>query len=187
MRIILLGAPGSGKGTQATLLRDRMNLVHISTGDLLRAARAAGTPLGLKAKAVMDRGELVSDDIVLSMLAERLHQPDAQDGVIFDGYPRNVAQADALTCMLGEMAMPLKAAILLDVSHSVLLNRLADRAKKEGRADDTPEVIANRLKIYHDQTEPVVGYYQQRGLLSKIAGEGSMEDIYAQITAVLKK
>lgn len=187
MRIILLGAPGSGKGTQATLLRDRMNLVHISTGDLLRAARAAGTPLGLKAKAVMDRGELVSDDIVLSMLAERLHQPDAQDGVIFDGYPRNVAQADALTCMLGEMAMPLKAAILLDVSHTVLLNRLADRAKKEGRADDTPEVIANRLKIYHDQTEPVVGYYQQRGLLSKIAGEGSMEDIYAQIAAVLKK
>ncbi len=187
MRIILLGAPGSGKGTQATMLRDRMNLVHISTGDLLRAARAAGTPLGLKAKAVMDRGELVSDDIVLSMLAERLHQPDAQDGVIFDGYPRNVAQADALTCMLAKMAMPLKAAILLDVSHSVLLNRLAERAKKEGRADDTPEVIANRLKIYHDQTEPVVGYYQQRGLLSKIAGEGSMEDIYAQISDVLKK
>ncbi len=187
MRIILLGAPGSGKGTQATLLRDRMNLVHISTGDLLRAARAAGTPLGLKAKEVMDRGELVSDDIVLSMLAERLHQPDAQDGVIFDGYPRNVAQADALTCMLAEMSMPLRAAILLDVSHTVLLNRLADRAKKEGRADDTPEVIANRLKIYHDQTEPVVGYYQKRGLLSKIAGEGSMEDIYAQIAAVLKK
>ena len=186
MRIILLGAPGSGKGTQATLLRDRMNLVHISTGDLLRAARAAGTPLGLKAKDVMDRGELVSDDIVLSMLEERLHQADAQDGVIFDGYPRNVAQADALTCMLAKMAMPLKAAILLDVSHSVLLNRLAERAKKEGRVDDTPEVIANRLKIYHDQTEPVVGYYQQRGLLSKIAGEGSMEDIYAQIAVVLK-
>ncbi len=187
MRIILLGAPGSGKGTQATMLRDRMNLVHISTGDLLRAARAAGTPLGLKAKEVMDRGELVSDDIVLSMLEERLHQPDAQDGVIFDGYPRNVAQADALTCMLAKMAMPLRAVVLLDVSHAVLLNRLAERAKKEGRADDTPEVIANRLKIYHDQTEPVVGYYQQRGLLSKIAGEGSMEDIYAQIAAVLKK
>ncbi len=186
MRIILLGAPGSGKGTQATLLRDRMNLVHISTGDLLRAARAAGTPLGLKAKEVMDRGELVSDDIVLGMLEERLSQADTQAGVIFDGYPRNVAQADALTCMLAKMEMPLKAAILLDVSHTVLLNRLAERAKKEGRVDDTPEVIANRLKIYHDQTEPVVGYYQQRGLLSKIAGEGSMEDIYAQIAAVLK-
>ena len=102
------------------------------------------------------------------------------------GYPRNVAQADALTSMLAKMHMPLKAAILLDVSHAVLLNRLAERAKKEGRVDDTPEVIANRLKIYHDQTEPVVGYYQQRGLLSKIAGEGSMEDIYAQIAAVLK-
>jgi adenylate kinase len=186
MRIILLGAPGSGKGTQATLLRDRMNAVHISTGDLLRAARDAGTPLGLQAKAVMDRGELVSDGIVLGMLAERLRQPDTQSGVIFDGYPRNVAQGDALTVLLETMAMPLDAVILLDVSHAVLLNRLAERAKKEGRVDDTPETIANRLKIYHDQTEPVVGYYQQRGLLSKIAGEGSMEDIYARIAAVLK-
>jgi adenylate kinase len=187
MRIILLGAPGSGKGTQATLLRDRMKLVHISTGDLLRAARAAGTPLGLKAKEVMDRGELVSDDIVLGMLAERLAQPDTQAGVIFDGYPRNVAQANALTELLVKMAMPLDAAILLDVSEPVLLNRLADRAKKEGRTDDTPATIANRLNVYHLQTEPVVGYYQQRGLLHKIAGEGSMEEIYAQIAEVLGK
>ena len=185
MRIILLGAPGSGKGTQAALLRDRLNLVHISTGDLLRAARNAGTPLGLKAKEVMDRGELVSDDIVLGMLEERLAQPDTKAGVIFDGYPRNVAQADALSDLLARMAMPLNAAVLLSVSEPVLLNRLAERAKKEGRVDDTPATIANRLNIYHNQTEPVVGYYQQRGILHNVAGEGSMEAIYASICSAL--
>ena len=185
MRIILLGAPGSGKGTQAALLRDRMKLVHISTGDLLRAARNAGTPLGLKAKAVMDRGELVSDDIVLGMLEERLAQPDTQAGVIFDGYPRNVAQADALSELLTRMAMPLNAAVLLSVSEPVLLSRLAERATKEGRVDDTPETIANRLSIYHSQTEPVVGYYQNVGILHKVAGEGTMESIYARICAAI--
>jgi adenylate kinase len=186
MRIILLGAPGSGKGTQAALLRDRMNLVHISTGDLLRAARAAGTPLGLKAKAVMDRGELVSDDIVLGMLEERLMQPDTAPGVIFDGYPRNVAQANALTTLLSKLKMPLDRAILLDVSKPVLLGRLAERAKKEGRADDTPETIAHRLNVYHEQTEPVVGYYQALGMVSKVVGEGTMEEIYTRIAAALK-
>jgi adenylate kinase len=185
MRIILLGAPGSGKGTQAALLRDRKKLVHISTGDLLRAARDAGTPLGLKAKAVMDRGELVSDDIVLGMLEERLGKPDCQAGVIFDGYPRNVAQANALTDLLGRMNMPLEAAIFLSVSEPVLLKRLGERAKKEGRADDTPATIANRLKIYHDQTEPVVDYYRERGLVSKVEGEGAMEEIYTRIDQAL--
>jgi adenylate kinase len=186
MRIILLGAPGSGKGTQATLLRDRLKLVHISTGDLLRAARAAGTALGLQAKAVMDRGELVSDDIVLGMLEERLRQPDTAAGVIFDGYPRNLAQANSLTELLTKLNMPLDAAILLAVSEPVLLARVAERSKKEGRTDDTPETIANRLNIYHNQTEPVVEYYREKGLVHRIMGEGTMEGIYAQIEAALK-
>lgn len=185
MRIILLGAPGSGKGTQATLLRDRLNLVHISTGDLLRAARNAGTPLGLKAKEVMDRGGLVSDDIVLGMLEERLAQPDTKAGVIFDGYPRNVAQANALSELLARLDMPLSAAVLLNVSEPVLLARVAERSKKEGRVDDTPETIANRLNIYHDQTAPVADYYQERGILHKVAGEGSMEAIYARICSAI--
>jgi adenylate kinase len=185
MRIIFLGAPGSGKGTQAALLRDRKKLVHISTGDLLRAARDAGTPLGLKAKAVMDRGELVSDDIVLGMLEERLSKPDCKMGVIFDGYPRNVAQANALTELLARMEMPLEAAIFLNVSEPVLLQRLAERAKKEGRTDDTPATIAHRLKVYHEQTEPVVDYYRARGLVSKVDGEGALEEIYARVDAAL--
>jgi adenylate kinase len=185
MRIILLGAPGSGKGTQATLLRDRLGMVHISTGDLLRQARDAGTPLGLKAKAVMDRGELVSDDIVLGMLEERLSRPDVGDGIIFDGYPRNVAQAQALDALLGKLHMPLQGAVLLDVSEPVLLARLAERAVKEGRVDDTPETIAKRLRVYHEQTEPVVGFYQARGMVKKVPGEGSVEEIYAHAVQAL--
>jgi adenylate kinase len=185
MRIILLGAPGSGKGTQATLLRDRLGMVHISTGDLLRQARDAGTPLGLKAKAVMDRGELVSDDIVLGMLEERLSRPDVGDGIIFDGYPRNVAQAQALDALLAKLHLPLQGAVLLDVSEPVLLARLAERAVKEGRVDDTPETIAKRLRVYHEQTEPVVGFYQARGMVKKVPGEGSVEEIYAHAVQAL--
>jgi adenylate kinase len=185
MRIIFLGAPGSGKGTQATLLRDRLNLVHISTGELLRAARDAGTPLGLAAKAVMDRGELVSDDIMLGIIEERLSQPDVQAGIIFDGFPRTLVQADALEKLLEKLKMPLQAAILLDVAEPVLLERLAARAQKEGRADDTPETIKHRLNVYHEKTEPVVGFYEKRGLVSKVAGVGGMEEIYARITKAL--
>jgi adenylate kinase len=185
MRIIFLGAPGSGKGTQATLLRDRLKLVHISTGELLRAARDAGTPLGLAAKAVMDRGELVSDDIMLGIIEERLSQPDVQAGIIFDGFPRTLVQADALEKLLEKLKMPLQAAILLDVAEPVLLERLAARAKKEGRTDDTPETIKHRLNVYHEKTEPVVGFYEKRGLVSKVEGVGGMEEIYARITKAL--
>ncbi len=185
MRIVLLGAPGSGKGTQATLLRERLKLVHISTGDLLRQARAEGTALGLQAQATMDRGELVSDDIVLNMLEHRLSEPDIGAGITFDGYPRNIAQADALQALLAKLKLPLQCAVLLDVPEATLLSRLADRAKKEGRVDDTPETIKNRLKVYHDQTEPVVGYYQNLGLVRKVRGEGTLEEIYARVAGAV--
>jgi adenylate kinase len=185
MRIVLLGAPGSGKGTQAALLRDRLKLVHISTGDLLRQARAAGTPLGLKAQAAMDKGELVSDDVVLDMLEERLSQPDVGAGIIFDGYPRNLAQAASLDALLARLQQPLQRAVLLDVAESTLMDRLAERAKKEGRIDDTPATIKHRLKVYHDQTEPVVGHYQAKGLVRKVHGEGSVEEIYARVAGAI--
>jgi adenylate kinase len=185
MRIVLLGAPGSGKGTQAAMLRDRLKLVHISTGDLLRQAVAAGTELGKQAKAVMDAGKLVSDGLVLDMLEDRLSQPDIGAGIIFDGYPRNLVQSDALSNLLARMQIPLQRAVLLDVAEDTLFERLAERAKKEQRVDDTPETIRNRLKVYHEQTEPVVGYYESRGLVRKVKGEGTVEEIYARVAGAI--
>lgn len=185
MRIVLLGAPGSGKGTQATLLRDRLQLVHVSTGDLLRAEKAAGTPLGIEAQAVMARGELVSDSLVLNMLEVRLAKPDIQAGVIFDGYPRNVTQARSLDGLLAKLKMPVQHAILLDVPETALLARLAERARKEGRVDDTPATIGHRLEVYRDATEPVVDYYARAGLLTRVAGQGTVEDIYKQIAQAI--
>ncbi len=156
MRLVLLGAPGSGKGTQAKLLTEKLNVPHISTGDLLRAAVAAETPLGLAAKEVMERGELVSDDIVLGMLKERLQAEDAQAGFILDGFPRNLVQAEMLDRLLAEIGMPVDHAILIQVDPEEVVSRIAKRAAAEGRSDDTEEVVRHRLSIYREQTEPVV-------------------------------
>lgn len=185
MRMVLLGAPGSGKGTQATLLKSQLDVPHISTGELLRAAVAAGTPLGLQAKAVMEAGQLVSDDIVLGMLEERFGQPDVQRGFILDGYPRNQAQARALDALLERMQLPVQAAVQLDVDQATLLERLAGRAKAEGRADDNPASVANRLQVYQDQTAPVIDFYESKGTLKRIAGEGSVQEILNRILGVL--
>lgn len=185
MRMVLLGAPGSGKGTQATLLKTQLDVPHISTGELLRAAVAAGTPLGLQAKAVMEAGQLVSDDIVLGMLEERFGQPDVQRGFILDGYPRNQAQARALDALLERMQLPVQAAVQLDVDQATLLERLAGRAKAEGRADDNPASVANRLQVYQDQTAPVIDFYQGKGTLKRVAGEGTVQEILNRILGVL--
>lgn len=185
MRMVLLGAPGSGKGTQATLLKSQLDVPHISTGELLRAAVAAGTPLGLQAKAVMEAGQLVSDDIVLGMLEERFGKPDVQRGFILDGYPRNQAQARALDALLERMQLPVQAAVQLDVDQATLLERLAGRAKAEGRADDNPASVANRLQVYQDQTAPVIDFYESKGTLKRIAGEGSVQEILNRILGVL--
>lgn len=187
MRIVLLGAPGSGKGTQATLLKTRLNVPHISTGELLRAAVAAGTPLGIQAKAVMEAGALVSDAIVLGMLEERFGQPDVQRGFILDGYPRNLVQARALDELLGRMQLPVEKALQLDVDEDILLARLAGRAKAEGRADDNPQSVANRLHVYQEQTAPVIDFYQGRGTLERVAGVGSVEEILERIVVALGK
>lgn len=185
MRLVLLGAPGSGKGTQATRLKEALGVPHISTGDLLRAAVAAGTPLGVQAKAVMDRGELVSDDIVLGMLEERLTAGDTGNGFILDGYPRNSAQAKALETLLARLEQPVDLAVLLDVDVELLISRLAGRAQAEGRSDDSPETVRNRLRIYTEQTAPVIDFYDAAGKLARIDGVGSMEDITARVMGVI--
>jgi adenylate kinase len=185
MRLVLLGAPGSGKGTQATRLKEYLAVPHISTGELLRGAVAAGTPLGLQAKEVMEAGGLVSDDVVLGMLEERLLKADTANGFILDGYPRNLAQANALGELLSRLKQPIDIAIQLDVDTELLVNRLAGRAKAEGRADDSPEAVRNRLDVYRAQTAPVVDYYRNLGKLAHLDGVGSLDAVFVRITEAL--
>ena len=186
MRIVFLGAPGSGKGTQASRLRTELGLAHISTGDLLRAAVGAGTPLGLKAKAVMESGNLVSDEIVLGMLEERIAQPDAHAGFILDGYPRNLAQCEALEGLLDRLRQPLDVALLLAVPSDLLFERLAGRAAAEGRKDDKPETVRERLRVYEAQTAPVVEHFRALGTLVEVDGVGSMDEVYSRIRGAVR-
>ncbi len=212
MRIVLLGAPGSGKGTQAKLLTESYHVPQISTGDLLRAAVKSGSALGLQAKAAMDAGRLVSDDLVLAMIRERLTWPDAGNGFILDGFPRNIAQAQALDVMLERLGQPLDIALLIDVDPDILMQRMTgrrtcescgqtynvytspskldDRCDKCGgnlrhRADDNEETIGNRLRVYESQTSPVVTYYRDAGRLETVQGIGEIPHIFAGIRKVV--
>jgi adenylate kinase len=209
MRIVLLGAPGSGKGTQAQRLQAKHGVPQVSSGDLLRDAVARGTELGLKAKAVMDAGQLVSDEIVLGLIRDRLSRPDATNGFILDGFPRNIKQADSLNALLDELDQPLDAVLLLDVRRETLMQRLAGRricpkcgsvynvhtlpegqtsCEKDGtelyqRPDDKEEVIGKRLEVYEQQTQPLVEHYSKLGLLRAIAGEGELDDVFERMEA----
>ncbi|MBI3773370.1 MAG: adenylate kinase [Gammaproteobacteria bacterium] len=214
MRIVLLGAPGSGKGTQGKLLSEKYNVPQISTGDLLRAAVAAHTPLGMRAKAAMDAGQLVSDDIVLGMIEERLAEADARHGFILDGFPRNIPQAVALDALLGKLGRPLQAALLMNVDIDLLMQRLTGRrtcescgqmfnvyttpSKIEGRcdlcggnlrhrSDDREETIGNRLKVYEAQTAPLVNYYREQQKLRAIEAIGEIADIFNGICRILNR
>ncbi|MFC3814747.1 MULTISPECIES: adenylate kinase [Lysobacter] len=185
MRLVLLGAPGSGKGTQAARLKEHLQVPHISTGDLLRAEVAAGSKLGLEAKEVMASGNLVSDEILLGMLEDRFSRPDTRDGFILDGYPRNLAQADALDKLLTRIRQPMDYAVQLDVPTDLLVERIAGRAKAEGRADDSPESVRTRLKVYDDQTAPVIEFYRQHGQLTVVDGVGGLDDVFNRIIEAL--
>jgi adenylate kinase len=214
MRLVLLGAPGSGKGTQAKSLVERYKIPQISTGDLLRNAVSAGSELGVQAKAYMDAGQLVPDSLVLSMIRERLAQPDAGMGFILDGFPRNQAQAEALDTLLEEMKQPLDLALLIDVDYDVLMQRLTGRLTCEScgavfniytnppsldgecdvcggdlhhRADDNEETIGNRLRVYDAQTRPLIEYYGTTSRLETINGEGDIKDIFQQMSRVIDK
>ena len=186
MRLVLLGAPGSGKGTQAARLKTALGVPHISTGDMLRAAVAAGTAMGLKAKAVMEAGQLVSDDILLGMLEDRLAQDDARTGFILDGYPRNLAQADALDHLLAKIGQPLDAVIRLEVPNQTIIGRCEIRFKAEGRADDNPDTVRRRLAIYAEQTAPVADFYGRRGKLQVVDGVGELDEVTARIRQALQ-
>ncbi len=193
MRLILLGPPGAGKGTQALRLVEKHGIPQLSTGDMLRAAVAAKTPVGLKAKAVMDAGELVSDDIVNAIVAERIDQPDCGDGFILDGYPRTLIQADAVGKMLADRRIKLDAVIELTVDDKALVGRIlkrAEEAKATGqpvRKDDTPEVFDERLREYYKKTAPLIGYYYAKGMLKTVDGMTSIDAVTEQIEAILEK
>ena len=183
MRIILLGPPGSGKGTQAQLLLQRYGIVQLSTGEMLRAAVAAGTPVGLKAKEIMAGGGLVPDEVVVGIISDRIDQPDARHGFILDGFPRTVPQAEALDELLKHKHLKLDAVIELRVNESALLNRVETRVAQmrergeEVRVDDTPEVLAKRLASYRSQTEPLIHYYSERRKLSTIDGMMAIDEV----------
>lgn len=213
MRIILLGAPGAGKGTQAATLHEQLNAPHIATGDLFRAALSQGTPLGLEAKSYMDRGELVPDDVTVRMLLERISQPDAADGYILDGFPRSLAQAEALDEALKSRNENIDKVLLVDVSEDELVRRLSGRwicracqtpyhavnnpPTSEGvcdtdggelyqRDDDKPETVRNRLGVYRDQTAPLIDYYTVQEILTSINGEQEIDGVRADLLAALK-
>ncbi len=183
MRIVLLGPPGGGKGTQAAKLVEKYGIPHISTGDLLRGAVAAGTELGKKAKSVMDSGNLVSDDLVLGILEDRLAEDDAKVGFILDGFPRNLVQADMLEKVLDRIEQPLDQAVQVEVPNDLLIERILSRG--QGRADDTEEVVRNRLDIYEEQTAPVAGYYAEKEKLTQIYGVGEIDEVFERICTAL--
>jgi len=193
MRLILLGPPGAGKGTQAQRLVDKHKIVQLSTGDMLRAAVKAGTPIGLKAKDIMDRGELVPDDIVVGIVGDRIDEPDAKRGFILDGFPRTVAQAEALERMLEDKGLALDAVIELEVNNDILLDRIQKRVNETlargetVRADDNPETLRRRLAAYHAQTAPLSAHYVEKGQLASVDGMASIAEVAAAIDALLGK
>ena len=185
MRIVILGAPGSGKGTQAAMLVEHMGIPHISTGALLRNAAKKGTELGLKAKAIIDKGELIPDEVMSGIIEERLGRDDVANGFILDGYPRNVAQAESLDIMLERLGRPVEEAIHIDVDPEQIIKRIAKRAQEEGRSDDTKETVQNRMRVYAKQTAPVADYYEEKGLLTRVLGDGDKDEIQQRIRSVL--
>jgi adenylate kinase len=188
MKLILLGPPGAGKGTQARRLQEACGILQLSTGDMLRAAVKTGTEIGRKAEVRMTRGDLVPDEIVIDIIADRIDRADAKLGYIFDGFPRNVAQAQALDKMLNSKCTKLDFIVNLEVDDEILLSRIEKRISQSVsglRADDNAEALAKRLKVYHEQTAPLVAYYKKRGVLKSIDGMQNINDVTRQIEVAL--
>ncbi|MFN7988260.1 MAG: adenylate kinase [Thermoanaerobaculia bacterium] len=185
--VVFFGPPGSGKGTQASRLAAALGIPQISTGDLLRANVARGTELGKIAKPIMESGALVPDDLVTRMLKERLAEPDAAGGALFDGYPRTVPQAEALDGLLAESGRKVVAVLFIDVPDAPIIERLVKRATLEGRADDTPETIAARLRVYREKTEPLAELYRSHGVFHRIDGDRPVESVAQDVLAAVKK
>lgn len=185
MFILLLGAPGSGKGTQGKLLAERLGIPKIATGDIIRAAIQAASPLGQDAKRYYDAGQLVPDQVVLGLIKEELARPAAAHGAVFDGFPRTDAQADLVDALLAERGQRLNHVLLLDVDEEELVRRLLHRARIEGRADDTEDAIKTRLEVYHQQTAPLMAYYAPRGVVHRVPGMGTVEQIAQEIKRVI--
>lgn len=209
MKLVLLGGPGAGKGTQAARLREHFGITHISTGEVLREARAKGTELGKQAAVYMDAGKLLPDDIILGIVKEKLAipvikttqwgippktidekqvfqvRPEMEKGFLFDGFPRTIPQAEGLDKMLRELEMPLDAVVSIEVPDELVIERLLKRAQIEGRPDDNRETIGNRLKVYYAQTAPLKEFYRKRNLLREVDGVGSVEEIFQRVKAVL--
>jgi adenylate kinase len=184
-RMLLLGPPGAGKGTQALRLVAKLGIPQISTGDMLRGAVAAGTEIGRQAQGYMDRGELVPDAVVIGVAEERLSQSDAESGFVLDGFPRTAAQAEALDTLLEGMGTKLERCVAIDVDEDSLVTRLLGRAQIEGRSDDSEETIRTRMSVYRAQTAPLVDYYRKRGILAEVDGLGSVEEVAKRIEEAL--
>lgn len=189
MNIILLGPPGAGKGTQAKILEEQHGVVQLSTGDMLRAAVASGSEMGQQAKAVMDAGKLMPDDIMVEIISARIAEPDCVRGFILDGFPRTTAQADALDKMLENKGLPLEHVIEIAVDDAVLIDRIntrvAETPEAERRDDDNAETLKHRLEVYHEQTAPILPYYESRGMLKKVDGMLSIHEVSKQIEAII--
>jgi adenylate kinase len=186
VNILLLGPQGSGKGTQARRIAGEFGLAHISTGEMLRHAIGLETPLGLAVKPIVEGGALVPDDLMIALIRERLEEGDTRDGFILDGFPRTIAQAEALDAMLGEIGRDLDIVFELQVPDEVSIERLAKRAVEEGRIDDSPEGVARRLAEFHEKTKPLVGYYRLRGNLVGVHGDRPIDEVFREIQEALQ-
>jgi adenylate kinase len=187
LNFIFFGPPGAGKGTQAKLISEEFDLIHLSTGEILRSAIQRQTPLGQQAKQYVDKGELVPDDIIIGMIRNRLKSYDNPKGFIFDGFPRTIKQAQAFDQMLAQINSEVTAVIRIKVTDEEVLKRLINRAKIEGRTDDTPEVISRRLEVYRKNTEPLIDFYRSQNKLYEVDGLGSIEEVNERIKQVISR